>query len=407
MSKFPYKHYPSKCHPCVSIPSRRYIPPSPIPNVISDAYIGVWNNSDIEQILIPSSTLQLSNTSDTDNTSIAWTSFGPNYNFGSTNIGITGINIPISGDYEASYTVVASASTLGQISFQLQNTRDELVLPIPGSISISGLGNTDQPIQLINNVIFNALAGDSISLTNNALNTVSLYNCPNPSIGNSIYAQGTGITQLSAGPINIMSGSSVYVMIQFDQGIDHISSVVDTQSNTYILAKFGGYNSSIGTAVWYCDAVTGSPELIVTCTIPTTNDMMIQVVELRGIMSPSLDYAGAQSESSSQANIIVRSTNYNELGLISVVAVQNDGTKYLANPNALLVLTNPVPSNLQNIFGGTSIIALGSPDNYMLEADLIPNATSWFCVGITIQFGTVVKVTPINSSLCMKLLRVT
>lgn len=385
-------------------------------------YAQVWNN--IYQTIEPC---------DEVGTEVAFNSAGSSILSGITFDNLTALTLPVSGVYEATFTIAgdrANPDDLANLSFKLRLTTVSGPKTIPGSIFWSNADANDAPNQLVGNVKFRASAGDVVELVNNTLTEIELREATGtvPSgggitLGSHNLRGVVGGTSIASGPLFIeaLSTTAIYVAVQTDSGQTALS-VTDNNAvpgpNTYTLVgnTVDGPNTI---QIFRADNVPANlTGLTVTATLSGVANAQMEVVELRGVANPSLDpgsFTGALGSGLTPSATTTTSSN-GDLGLLAVMVDPKVGSMTFGAtlPNFVVDASPPVDNAGQTVAGALVGQQLGAAGSHRLAADITGTSGTtvvpWLTLGVGVR-AAVVDVpqtfceTPNNASLDIVLLQ--
>ena len=333
------------------------------------------------------------------------------------------LTIVTPGIYEANYTVTASTATLtpGYLSFRLQQNGT----PIPGSMYYSGTQNSflsspltliAPPVLIAGGTKFNGAAGDVITLVNNTNDTtVTLNQIPTGTAvttGNSAFNQAQGVASVTSPAITVNNGNSVYVGIQMliNNG-QIITSVVDSQSNNFAFVQSSIDDSEFYfTAIYFFDGVTADAGYTVTANINPIGDIAIEVTQIIGAATPSLQnqpQPGLNNGTGTIVSVTQNTVEPGQLTLMSAVA-PGDGTSGdvsyspIAPTNTIALAAGPT------IAGGYFSQPANPSDTTILSANITGTTgpVNWAAVSVAILPAIIPYfcTTPVNASLDLNLI---
>jgi hypothetical protein len=293
--------------------------------------------------------------------------------------GVNAITLPVTGIYEATYTVTGGPSiTPGYMSLQLYITTSANVIAlIPGSIFYT-LANS-QYEELIGNVKFFAVAGDMITLANNTMSVIEIPTPPAMVGASSIVVGGHSFNQvvntnvIVSTPINVSLGSAVYVAIQVGNGQQvHLAGVTDSNGRTYTLAnKVLHPDNIIETEIWYINSSANTIGLTVTVDLTGNAGANIEVVELQGTAAASLGNIASNTGHSLIASTTGSTLTVGNFGLLSVVSTNNGNQSFAAAGSDFIIDRIPVPALGGQIVAGANLgEPFGSPGSYTMSANI-------------------------------------
>lgn len=283
------------------------------------------------------------------------------------------LQLPVSGTYQANYSVNATPENGSQLSFKLQKKSKKSVeaSTIPGSIFFSPISGDNNLGVVSDDVIFKAKSKDLIQLSNNVTTSVKLESADLiiPSAVNQIIAkglataagnEGTTVTIPSqfAPPITIVA-SSIYVLVQTRATV--VISVMDNQNNNYIRAQrssvtFG--NNIYHTDIWYHDNVKASNDFKIFINFNVGTFFIASVVQFTGVATPSLTQISMGSDnmgvnSTFNLPITINDTPQNSFGLVSLVDATTDFTTFMITPQSpAFTIIETIPLIPVQIFAG-------------------------------------------------------
>lgn len=173
-------------------------------------------------------------------------------------------------------------------------------------------------------------------------------------LGNNRFTQTTNSTSLTTGSLSVSAYSSIYVCLSTGSS-KKIDNVKDSQGHNY---NFVGRarQSPVNAEIWYYDGVTASTTFTVTAYFDGPCDATIEVVEIKGTATPSLDTSEVLGPNTGRSQVIsctvTPSITYG-FGLMSACCEDNaGGTLTIAGiAPTVLIDANPTDPSASSIVG--------------------------------------------------------
>lgn len=206
-------------------------------------------------------------------------------------------------------------------------------------------------------------------------------------LGNHDFTQAENVPFIISNPLSVMAGSSVYVAISVANS-HTVTRVTDSEGKTLTRAA-NASRGSIETEIWYVDGVSANSSYSVTATLSGNAHVTVEVAEIQGAGSPSVDGTGASTGHSLVAAATATSSGDNEFALLSVVTGNNGRQSFSAVSPDFVIDANPVPApGGQNVAGADLGESLSAPGSYTLSANVTGHGTApvdFAAVAVTIK----------------------
>jgi hypothetical protein len=279
--------------------------------------------------------------------------------------GANTLSIMIAGDYDSEFIVNADSTSV--LSFRLLKND----ITVPGSVFYS-----DSDI-VKGHVKFSASANDRIKLVTNSTQPVTLQSLSSSglTIANHSISTAKNIATVTSTPIQVSSGSSIYICLSFGSSRT-VLSITDNQTQSYALATRKSYGT-LSTEIWYIDNVSASTSYMATATLSGTAHSTLSLVEILGADTPSLANIGTGTSGAS-ASLITDSVSapVNSLCLLSVV-----GDEIFSAVAPAFLLDTALSTS---IAGSNVARKVGSAGIYSISAT-VANKTDWAAASVSIQ----------------------
>ena len=318
----------------------------------------------------------------------------------------TQLLLPTAGLYEANFSVTAMPTSGCVLSFRLLRTPagSTIAQTVPCSVAANtpGCNNIGTVTGFAK---FSAAAGDLLAVASNLAGAteivLSAATTPIPTplsiVNHAFHQDQSNAASTISVTLTVAAGDSIYVAVQEGSG-QMVTTVADNVGGVYTQAGSTATNGLYSTSIWFTDASAGG-SVTVTATFSGICPSAIEVIDVSGTATPSLDAAGPHATgTSAQACATVTSSAAGDLGFMSVVALNPGGTTFVGVAPATVVDGTPAQANSNLVMGADLIDAsLSVPATYSMCADVAPTtSTLWAAVAVSIRPAQVTPPPPVE-----------